>query len=45
MPIKPKKSETQKDFVKRCIPKERNAGKGQEQAVAICFSIYDRNKK
>jgi len=46
MPV-PKKGETEKDFISRCIPyviKEGTA-KDTKQAAAICYSIWrDRNK-
>ena len=39
---KPKKGETEKDFLKRCIPDLILEGYLQKQAVAICYSIYRR---
>ena len=38
----PKKGETEKDFLKRCIPEMIHEGKPQKQSVAICYSIYRR---
>lgn len=37
---KPNPGETEKDFVKRCIPELIHEGKPQKQAIAICYSIY-----
>jgi hypothetical protein len=36
----PKKGQSEKDFLKVCIPQMIDEGKEQDQAVAICFSIY-----
>lgn len=44
MPIKPKGGETQQEFISRCIPVEIEAGYPQEQAAAICYSIYKEEK-
>jgi len=38
----PKKGETEKDFLKRCIPDLIHEGRPQKQAIAICYSIYRR---
>lgn len=40
MPINPKSQEKESDFINRCVPILINEGKEQDQAVAICFSIY-----
>lgn len=43
----PMKGESQKEFVSRCIPyviKEGSA-KSQDQAIAMCFSMYRQHKK
>lgn len=40
MPIKPKSSETEQEFISRCIGEEINAGYEQEQAAAICYSKW-----
>ena len=37
---KPESGETEKDFLKRCIPDLIHEGKPQKQSVAICYSIY-----
>ena len=37
---KPNSGETEKDFLKRCIPDLIHEGKPQKQSVAICYSIY-----
>lgn len=43
----PKKNEKKKDFIARCIPivLEEGTAKDQDQAVAICNSIWDKSKK
>ena len=40
MPIRIKRGETEEQFISRCIPIEIGAGKGEEQATAICYSIW-----
>ena len=40
MPVNVKSGETEEQFVQRCVPIEIGAGKGAEQATAICYSIY-----
>lgn len=45
MPIKPKNRERKEDFIARCVPIEVNAGKEQDQAVAICYSAWKNRKK
>ena len=40
---KPEKNETEKDFLKRCIPELINEGREQKQSVAICYSIYRKS--
>jgi hypothetical protein len=41
MPVdKPKKGETQEEYLAYCIPAEINAGYEQEQASAICYETY-----
>lgn len=42
---KPKDKETKEEFMKRCIPELINEGKEQDQAIAICNSIFDRTQK
>lgn len=39
---KPKKGETRKDFMMRCIPEVIKEGKSKEQSIAICSSLYER---
>lgn len=41
----PKKNEKKKDFIKRCIPYVMDEGRKQDQATAICYSIWDESKK
>ena len=46
MPINVKSGESEQEFVNRCVPIEIGYGKGEEQATAICYSIYqNRNMK
>tara|TARA_R110000782_G_scaffold110019_2_gene199152 strand:+ start:560 stop:850 length:291 start_codon:yes stop_codon:yes gene_type:complete len=40
MPINVKSGESEQEFVNRCVPIEIGYGKGEEQATAICYSIY-----
>lgn len=39
--IEPKSGETEREFISRCIPFEINNGREQDQAIAICYSIWD----
>jgi hypothetical protein len=43
----PKKGESKKDYVSRCIPivLEEGTAKDQQQAAAICYSMYDQHKE
>lgn len=40
---KPTTGESKNDFLKRCIPQLIDEGRSQEQAVAICNSLYDEH--
>lgn len=42
MPIDVNPGESEDDFMARCIPKEIDAGKPRDQAVAICASVFSR---
>ena len=42
---KPGKNEKKSDFIKRCIPIVISEGKKQDQATAICYSIWKRSKE
>ena len=45
MPVdKPKKGETQDKYLAYCIPEEINNGMEQDQAVAVCYSYWDKSK-
>lgn len=37
---KPESGETERDFLKRCIPELIHEGREQKQSVAICYSVY-----
>ncbi len=40
----PQKGETERDFLKRCIPELiKDEGYGRNQAVAICYSKYRKS--
>jgi len=43
----PRKGESQKDFVSRCVPTVLKEGttKDNKQAVAICYSMYKQHQK
>ncbi len=43
----PEKGESQKDFLKRCIPIVMNEGTAEnnKQAVAICASMFKQKQK
>ena len=44
MPIQIKKDETEREFISRCIKEEVSAGYEQEQAGAICYSYWRKDK-
>jgi len=44
MPVNPNKGETQDEFVSRCIAEEVSAGYASDQAAAICYSYWDKDK-
>lgn len=44
MPINPKSGETENEFVSRCIGEEIKSGKPQDQAAAICYSVWRRGE-
>jgi hypothetical protein len=39
--IEPKAGETQSEFLSRCIPAMIDEGKEQDQAIAMCISMYE----
>ena len=41
----PKPKETRDDYMGRCIPMLVNEGKPEDQAVAICGSMFDEAKR
>lgn len=41
--VKVKKGESEEDFIKRCVPTLIEEGKENDQAVAICKSIYKKS--
>ncbi len=38
--VDPRAGESEDDFINRCVPVVINEGKDQEQAVAICYSLW-----
>jgi len=42
MPVNVNKGESENEFISRCISEEVGAGKEQDQAVAICYSYWDK---
>lgn len=44
MKVSVKEGESKDDYLKRCIPAEINNGHAQDQAVAMCSSIYDNKQ-
>jgi 3-deoxy-D-manno-octulosonate 8-phosphate phosphatase KdsC-like HAD superfamily phosphatase len=43
MPIEKRSGETRDEFVSRCVKTEMDAGKPQDQALAICLTYADEN--
>jgi hypothetical protein len=43
--VEPTKGEKEKDFIPRCISYVVNEGKSNEQAVAICYSMWEQHFK
>jgi hypothetical protein len=41
----PRQGEKYSDFVNRCVPIVVNEGRAQDQAVAICHSIWRQSKR
>jgi len=41
----PRGSETEQEFMSRCIPELIGEGKDQAQASAICYSLYEGKQK
>ena len=44
MPVSVNKGESENEFISRCISEEINNGYEQSQAIAICYSYYDKDK-
>ena len=42
MPVNVNKGETENEFISRCVSEEVSAGHDQQQAVAICYSYWDK---
>lgn len=45
MPIAKKNDESKSEFISRCISHEMKKGRDQEQAAAICYSLYEADQK
>jgi hypothetical protein len=41
---KPRKNESQESFIARCVTQVIREGKEQQQAVAICYSMWNEYK-
>lgn len=41
----PKPDEEKQEFISRCIETERNNGMSQDEAVGMCYDIWERSKK
>ena len=44
MPVNIKSGETEEQFISRCIGEEVSSGKEQDQATAICYSYWRKDK-
>lgn len=44
MPVNIKKGESEEEFISRCIGEEIGAGYEADQAAAICYSYWDKDK-
>lgn len=45
MPAPPKKGETKKQFLGRCIPVFVREGRSQKQAAAICYDMWRKGSE
>ena len=43
--VQPKEGESESDYMGRCIPAMVDEGKPQDQAVAMCASMYGKSMK
>lgn len=41
----PKAGENKEHYIKRCIPQLMDEGKPQKQAIAICYSMWERKNE
>ena len=44
MPVNINKGESENEFISRCIGEEINSGYEQDQAAAICYSYWRKDK-
>ena len=44
MPVNINSGESEEQFISRCIGEEISSGKEQDQAAAICYSYWDKDK-
>lgn len=42
--VEPGETETEKEFISRCIPLEMKAGHEQQQSIAICYSKWENGR-
>lgn len=40
--VEPKSGESERDFLSRCIPVYINEGKPSDQAIAICYNVWEK---
>lgn len=41
---KPKKNERKEEFIARCVPILLEEGKSKDQAVAVCYSMWENKE-
>ena len=41
----PRSGESKEDYIGRCIPQLKDEGKEQKQAIAICYSMWERRNE
>ena len=41
----PRQNESRSDFISRCIPDLKNEGRPQDQAIAVCHSMWRDSKR
>jgi len=41
----PERNEKKSDFIKRCVPQLISEGKSQDQAVAVCYAMWEKHEE